>query len=268
MIVTVLRNRGSQGARRLAAALGAGLATVDSTRRCTGPRYVINWGVSQTPRAFVQRNLTLSNTLEGVATCQDKIATLDTLTYPDTGERVSSIEWDTLKETATNWLEEDGKIVVRHTTTGHSGAGIQIVRRGEAIPNAPLYTRYFRKQAEYRLHVFYGNVILIQQKRRMNNERRPPEGHNLIRTHANGWVFALNDLGCDARNYRGAISQLAIDACNAVGCNHAAVDVLVSHENNNNAVVCEINSAPGIQAGSTLEAYTRAFTNKIQELRS
>lgn len=270
MIVTVLRNRASRSGRALANALGAGVAQVDSRRTCRGHRYVINWGVGAVPTAFTQRELTYSNTPNAVRTCANKLITLETLWQDN---NAAYIEYATREGVGgiglvQQWLEEDGKIVVRHSRTGHSGHGIEIVRRGTPIPNAPLYTRYFRKQAEYRLHVFYGRVILTQQKRRMNSERRPEETPNseLVRTHANGWCFTVNNLDCDTYTYRDRLNQLALSAANAVGANHCAVDILVNHERDNDAVVCEINSAPGIEAGSTLEAYTEAFRSKIEEL--
>ncbi len=271
-IANVLRNPGSQGARRLAEALQEALAhpvrliqhgSHGSTR---SKRVVVNWGVSAFPAHFRQRELAVSNTPEAVANCQDKRLTLACLKNAN----VPSIEWtDGAAAAAARWLEEDGKIVVRHSTTGHSGAGIAIVRRGGAIPAAPLYTRYFRKHAEYRVHVAFGSVILIQQKRKRNGVEHNEE-QALIRTHGNGWVFATQNLSCDERNYRDNITVLALAAANAIGANHCAVDILTNHEvgrnhDRNTSVVCEINSAPGIEAGSTKEAYTNAFAAWIKE---
>ena len=151
--------------------------------------------------------------------------------------------------------------------TGHSGAGIQIVRMGDAIPDAPLYTRYYKKQAEYRVHVCYGNAILIQQKRKRNGG----VVDSLIRTHGNGWVFTVNDLSCDVRGYRQELINLALDGARAVGANHCAVDILVKHERGTTEgqqgmVVCEINSGPAVEASSTLNAYTEAFRTVIANL--
>ena len=271
MIVTILRNRGSGGAARLRSSLSEalhvriGLATSDSHRRTRQSRYMINWGVSRPPRAITQRQLILSNSYEGVANCQDKRETFQKLDESN----IRTLDWCVPHEVAralpaNEWLEEDGKVVVRHTTTGHGGHGIQIVRRGHAIPNAPLYTRYFRKSAEYRVHVAFNTVILIQQKRKRNGIEQ--EGNApLIRTHENGWVFTANDLACDERNYRDSLCNLAIAAANAVGINHGAIDILTKHTPaGESSVVCEINSAPGIEAGRTLEAYTAAFSEEIQ----
>lgn len=264
-MITMLRNPGSQGARVLAAAISArlgravGLASANDERRTQQDRFVINWGVSQEPRFFRQRRLTFSNSCESVANCQDKRLTFEALLKA----AVASVEWtDGSVDKARAWMEADGKCIARLTTTGHSGAGCVVVRAGREPPAAPLYTRYFRKHAEYRVHVAFGNVILIQQKRKRNGHTFTEE-QNLIRTHGNGWVFTTQGLSCDERNYRERISALAIAAANAVGAQHCAVDILSNHTTNTH-VVCEINSAPGIEAGSTLEAYTNAFVTHIR----
>lgn len=283
MTVTVLRNAGSQSARRLATALAVGLATSGSRRATQGDRFVINWGVRAAQPGFRQRELTFSNTPQAVANCSDKIATFWRLhqagvphvEFADNVTQGGNAQPNLVANRVQPWLAEDGKIVVRATTIGHSGAGISIIRTGERIPNAPLYTRYFRKQAEYRVHVFYGNAILIQQKRRMNEERREAEGAgvlaDLVRTHANGWVFAVNDLSCDRLGYRAGLVELAVNAARAVGANHCAVDILVKHPErrrmrDGDMVVCEVNSGPALEANSTLEAYTNAFRAKIDEV--
>ncbi len=274
MIVTILRHPGSRGARtlyeRLSEALRpmrVGMADSGSIRRTRGSRYILNWGVSSNPERFAQQRLVFSNLPQAVGKCANKLLTLDLLN----ANQVAHVEYNTgtMREQVPQWLEQDGKIVVRHTLNGHSGAGIVIVRRGEEIPNALLYTRYFRKDAEYRVHVAFGSVISIQQKRKRNGFDNTNPLASLVRTHDNGWIFAINDLHCDRLGYRADLSDLAIRACNAVGAGHCAVDVLVRHATPRrelNMVVCEINSAPGIEAESTANAYVEAFVNSVRRL--
>lgn len=268
MRITVLRNRGSQSARALANALSKyftnnPVCLIRAGGRalsCRDDRYVMNWGVAQEPH-LQQRRLVVSNTYESVAACQNKLSTFMALAH----RQVAHVGWSPVRNAVVdNWLEEDRKIVVRNTVTGHSGAGIQIVRVGQAIPPAPLYTRYFRKNAEYRVHVAFGNVISIQQKRR-NNHTDATEAYEsgLVRTVANGWVFSVQNLSCDARNYRQDIEMLALSAAAAVGAQHCAVDILSNHQSERNVVV-EINSAPGITAPSTAAAYKAAFIAHIE----
>lgn len=265
MLVTILRNRASRSGRALANALGVGVAYADSVRHTRGDRFVINWGVSSTPVNFAQRRLTYSNFPAAVGACANKIVTLQLLA----AHSVPCLEFytstvDDARERVGGWLATDGKVVARHTVTGHSGEGIEIIRE-PPIRYAPLYTRYFRKQAEYRCHVFYGRVLLIQQKKRMNEDRRPEGSSSLVRTHSNGWVFATNDLSCDTRGYREELEKLALDGATAVGINHGAVDILVNHETGAR-VVCEINSAPALEATATLEVWRAAFQQKISEM--
>lgn len=286
MLVTILSNRGSRSAANLNASLRnalpdvrIGRASPDSSRRCNTRRVVLNLGVGTAPVEFRQRELIYSNTPEAVRNCSDKIRTLLRLGWEHSdigmalpvrfrGMEIPHVEWAHLpqeRRVVEEWLETDGKIVARMTTTGHSGAGIQIIRRGSPIPDAPLYTRYFRKDAEYRVHVAFGNAILIQQKRRRDGAQQEGE-QALIRTHANGWVFTVNDLSCDVRGYTEELTGLALRAAAAVGAGHCAVDILVRHGDVNNMVVCEINSCPALEANTTLNAYTQAFADYIRGL--
>lgn len=262
MRVTIVTNGASNSARNLQEALRE--ADVEASRayrtaalRCRGDRYVINLGVSEPLRNFQQRNLFISNTAEAVRNCQDKRLTFRKLNEAN----VATLEWSENRRAPAQWLRNDGKVVVRATATGHSGSGISIVRTGGELPEAPLYTRYFRKHAEYRVHVAFGNVILVQQKRRRNGAQME-DNANLVRTHTNGWVFTTQRLSSVTRGYAEALNTLALSAATAVGAAHCAVDILVSHDSGS-MVVCEINSAPAMEAGSTLEAYTRAFAAEI-----
>lgn len=270
MRITVLRNPGSRSARLIAEGLrtlghNCSTASVNDRRNCRGDRYVINWGVSQRPGRFVQRRLTLSNDVEGVANCKDKRLTLAALVAAN----VACIEFQTaLTDAVREWLNGDKKIVVRRTTTGHSGAGIEIVREGTNIPQAPLYTRYFRKDAEYRVHILNKTSIHVQQKRRRNGWEGNPEDA-LVRSHANGYVFATQNLDCDRLLYREALVELCVRAAAACGVNHAAVDVLARHHprKGNSLVVCELNSGPAVDADSTRNAYVQGFDAQIRALR-
>lgn len=273
-VTTVAYKRGVTGnsARLLARSVGIGSADYRSSRRTRGTRNVINWGVSDYENwGFSQRHVNISQPVQAAEICANKIRTLETLA----DQQVPHIQFlvgDNLpaNQLAANaWLESDGKIVVRNVLNGHSGVGIQIIRRGEAIPYAPLYTRYFKKNAEYRLHVAFGSVILIQQKRRQNGHTSDDSNDLLIRTHGRGWNFCVNDLDYDSMDYRGAIQTLALRGAEAVGLNHGAVEILVKHEGGayKDAVICEINSAPSLSGDSSLAAYTAAFAAWIRGQR-
>lgn len=253
----------------LAKALDIRSSSPMTRRKTAHNRFVINWGNSSTP-AWSQRGILWSNRPLCVGKCSNKILTFQDLLVA----RVPTLEWELKKEDVIKkgWLEKDGKVIVRNIVNGHSGAGIRVIRKGEEIPDAPLYTRYFRKHAEYRVHVAYDEVILIQQKRRDSDYAGNDPNDSVIRTHDRGWVFCINDLGCDSGDYREALHDLAKRAVRALGLNHAAVDILVKHSDKIGtklleSVVCEINSAPALRAGSTLECYTRVFRDKIAAIR-
>ena len=266
MIVTVLQNAGSRSARRLAGGLSqalhrpVGRGTALSRKASRLPRYVVNWGVSTQPTGWRQTRLEFSNTPAAVNNCRDKIRTFQRLQ----GANVASLDFTTEIAAARAWQADGRKIIVRRSTTSHSGHGIVVVREGQAIPQAPLYTKYFRKDAEYRAHVIGGRVVLIQQKRR-DREAQQEADEALIRVHNNGWIFTVNALDCDGMQYRTALEDLAIAANNAVGCGHSAVDILVRHGRQVTMVVCEINSAPALEADSTREAYVFGIAGIIQE---
>lgn len=272
-IVTILTHHpGSGSAALLANALrGAGFtvstASANQQRSTRGHRVIINYGVSTNPMSFRQGSVTWSNTTRAVGNCADKIQTFSSLRTSDVPtlefrlNRAPMVSGDVAR-----WLEQDGKVVVRNVVNGHSGQGLEIIRTGNPLPQrAPLYTRYFRKDTEYRVHVAFGRVILIQQKRR-ENDRDQNDLERLVRTHANGWIFSIQDLSCDQRGYRDALCDIALRAAASVGANHCGVDILVRHGNPNDLRVVELNSACAMRADSTLNAYTTAFSEWIRSL--
>lgn len=265
MIVTLLRQQGHTGGSgaALAKELKISHAGPDSARRCAEGRYVINFGVTKEP-TWQQRRIQYSNTPASVRNCVNKLRTLQLLQRAG----VQCLEFTEDRRTLNGWLETDGKLIARTVLNGHSGQGIVVVRQAP-IPAAPLYTRYFKKDVEYRVHVAFGAVILIQQKKRGDNYNGDDRDRALIRTNDNGWVFCINDLDCNAKNYRRTIETLALNAAQAVGINHGAVDILVKTPNRGNvsAIVCEINSAPALRNPSTIGAYVGAFQKHLRTIR-
>lgn len=161
---------------------------------------------------------------------------------------VSVPEWTTDKEVARSW---DKTIVCRTLLCSHSGRGIILVEAGQAIPPAKLYVQYKKKKHEYRVHVFQQEVIdVAQKKRKVGHENRD----NQIRNHANGWIYARENITEPT-----GIRDLALSACAAIGLHSGAVDI-IWNELENKCYVLEVNSAPGIE-GTTCKKYT----NKILE---
>lgn len=121
----------------------------------------------------------------------------------------------------------------------------------EEYPKAPLYTEYIPKKAEYRVHVFNGEVIDVQQKKKRRGFDED-ERNTRVRNMANGYVYTREGIvpptGLDA---------LAIAAVNAVGYQYGAVDIIFN-EKRNQCYVLEVNSRPGLM-GTTVERYAEAL---------
>lgn len=218
---------------------------------------VINYGCSTTPAwnaLAAQRGAFILNHWGCVATCANKQLTLKALQDED----VPTLVWTTDREVAKNW----DRVVVRHKVKGTRGDGIEVLNQGEfdVLPDAPLYTKYYRKAQEFRIHVFQNSIIDYTQKKRLTSEKveeRNIERNKYVRSHANGWVFCRDDV-----MYSGELCELAIRACKAVGIDYAGVDILANFDKDSktvkDAVVCEINSAPGMQK-TTYQRYCNAI---------
>ena len=209
---------------------------------------VINWGNSTIPRwEMAKPDL---NFPTQIAVAANKIQTLTNLHEA----KISVPEFTTSREQAQQWVDESITVVVRHTVTGHSGQGIEIITEG-TIPEAPLYTKYRKKRAEYRVHVFGGKVIDTVQKKKRNTEERPENFSTFIRSHANGWVFCRDGVAdCLVRN------ATAVGAVAALSLDFGAVDIIYN-EHENKYYVLEVNTAPGLE-GTTLDKYAEAITQQ------
>ena len=149
--------------------------------------------------------------------------------------------------------EFSGKTVFARTIiNGTNGRGIVEFNHDDAeYPKAPLYTEYIPKKAEYRVHVFNGEVIDIQQKKKsrsFNNELRDTR----IRNSANGYVYCR-----DGINPPDGIADLAINAVKACNYQYGAVDIIYN-EKQDKCFVLEVNSRPGLM-GTTLDKYVNAI---------
>lgn len=160
-----------------------------------------------------------------------------------TEEGVSHVPWTTDKKEAEKWLNEGSKVLAR-TAKGQAGSGIQVVEPGEELPEAPLYTRYVPKAQEFRVHVFNGKVICVQEKRK----KKGAKVNHIIRSHKKGWVFCYQDI-----KEPDGLRELAVKAVNALGLDFGGVDIIYTKKLDQ-LFVLEVNSAPGIE-GTSLEAY-------------
>lgn len=144
-------------------------------------------------------------------------------------------------------------VFARTLVNSTNGRGIveHVVGNGN-VPPAPLYTAYIPKRAEYRVHVFHGEVIDIQQKRKKRGFEE--ERNTRVRNVDNGYVYCR-----DGINPPDGITDLAVSAVNACGYEYGAVDIIYN-EKRNQCYVLEVNSRPGLM-GTTLDKYVNAIIN-------
>lgn len=212
---------------------------------------IINWG-----KSGYQENVTdgiILNKPNATRLAGDKIRTFEALRQ----HNISIPEFTTDRSIASNWLNEGSIIVARTVLNGHSGRGIVIVEGDEELPHAPLYTKYIKKQHEYRVHVL-GDKTYVRQKRRREDCENP---NWRIRSHNNGFIFAQN-----VSYIPEGIEDLSRSAINALGLDFGAVDIIFN-ESQNRCYVLEVNTAPGLE-GSTSEYYADYFINKYKEIHN
>lgn len=219
---------------------------------------LVNWGCSQLPVKPVEGQVVL-NPPDAVASAKCKLVTFQK--FAAAGVPHPKF-WtpDTIKQAE----RKKSIIIARTTTRGSGGEGIIVVRSGDAIPKAPLYTQYIRKSAEYRIHVVRGRAIMVQQKRR-ESEAEQDENQKLIRNHANGWIFSVNNVEFRDNGQKEAAEQAAIAAVSCLGLDFGAVDLVVC-KSTAKPFVLEVNTAPGIESPTLLSSYTEAFRSIAEEI--
>ena len=240
----------SGGAKALGVRAGILRATKRQVAKHGDFDMIINWGSSQ--RRF---NSEYINDPNKVCIAADKLRTANT--FRDKG--VPQPEYTTSLIEAAGWVEAGMPVMCRKLLRGSQGRGIVLASALEQVVAAPLYTKYIKKVDEYRVHVAFGKIIDVQQKKRRLEV--PDEKVNWqIRNSHNGWVFARDGVIAPS-----CVRSAARDAVTALGLDFAAVDIGYNGHTDS-ACVYEVNTAPGLE-GTTLERYFRAFSDAIPSLR-
>ena len=242
--------------RKIARALGADEITSQSRL----PLYnftIVNYGNSKEPKWLLPAGAKFLNHPSKIKNSSNKLNSFRLFEE----HKVPCVTWTDDSTVANDWLEMEKRVFVRHQVAGKKGQGIEIVEAGaRGLPNAPLYTLEFKKNNEHRVHVFNGKVIDVTQKKRMSTakvEQRGYERNKDVRNKANGWVFAHENILWDE-----SLGALAIAATKAVGLDFCGVDILSRWTKDGKlleAVVCEVNSAPGMSKKKTFDAYINAI---------
>lgn len=226
---------------------------------------IINWGCTpetfpRSTEGFTFGQVGKLNLPERVSTAINKLQSLQAMTAAE----VPCPEFTANVEVANGWKEAGHTVVCRHLLRGSRGNGIELVSGVSPLPRCPLYTKYVKKRAEFRVHVMYGperpaadaempyEVIHIQQKRK----RRGVEHNNQVRSWDNGWVFTVQNVVLPD-----VVRDAAIAAVRSLELHFGAVDVGYN-ERHNTACVYEVNTAPALEAGS-LAKYADAFRVRL-----
>ena len=236
---------GSKSARSLANEIGSPVLIRHDGGYVPGnpATVVVNWGNSS--MRFTHRN-TL-NKPEAVAVAANKLSTLDKLLH----HGVPVPEFTTDKRIALGWLDIGCRVFARTKLSSHTGDGIVIIEDESEMVDAPLYTKYQRKDKEYRVHVFKGKVIDITEKRKRYGDGEERPGYNpYIRNLKCGWVFCR-----DGVRPVEAVKVESVRAVQALGLDFGAVDII---EYKGKVWTLEVNSAPGLE-GTTLQRYKEAI---------
>lgn len=219
----------------------------DGNYRPRATDLIINWGSSIIPN-WNFLGLGIQNSMYYVKDASNKLTTFNALYEAE----IPTPDFTTDREEAIDWVNAGFTVLARHKLNGHSGEGITIHKEND-IGFAPLYVKYKKKRNEYRVHVFNGTVLSVQEKRR-DSEVERDEDQRMIRNHDNGWVFCREDVTVTPE-----LENIAKDAVNALGLDFGAVDVIYNQKENAYYVL-EVNTAPGLQ-GTTLDEYADAIIN-------
>lgn len=240
---------GSLSAKRLARALR--VLRVGHNYNAKRSDVIINWGNSKPPHfKWLEDDL---NKPHAIALASNK---LETFREFRSHSFTNVPDWTTNPEEAQHWLDLGLKTYCRKLLSSHSGNGIVICNDGDTLVSAPLYTLHSKHKDEYRVHVFKGEVLDVQKKKKRNGFTRCSTG---IRNHSNGWVYARSDVAIPDM-----LCSIAIQAVNLLGLDFGAVDI--GHRViDNKFFVFEVNTAPGLE-GLTLDKYAKAIYNYYSKL--
>lgn len=156
-------------------------------------------------------------------------------------------EFTTDIDVARGWANAGSTVICRRLLRGSEGRGIVVAETVDQIVAAPLYTKYVKKKAEYRVHVIDGEAIDVQQKKK-RRDFNADDRDTKIRNTANGYVFCR-----DGVNPPTGIRELAERAVRCLGYRVGAVDI-AHNVKQDRLVVLEVNANPGME-GTTLENY-------------
>lgn len=228
---------------------------------------MINYGVAHdTPflRSCRERGISIFNDPLKTEFAADKVKCLALLTTSG----VPTLEWTESKEMAEQWARNGSRVFCRTLTRAKKGKGIVIASTPDEVVRAPLYTKEYAKTHEHRVHVFKrgdGHEIIDYAQKKPCPRLGGGAVNTAVRNRDEGWYFSHTD-----RRMSQSIKDACIAAAKALDLDYAAIDVMSIWEDAvrkngtkkrgfKSCVICEVNTAPGMKAPATLEAYRLAF---------
>lgn len=199
---------------------------------------IINWGNKEP----INHNCTILNKPNLIETTSNKISFFQLM--KEKGLENLCVPFTTDKSVAQQWKQQGHTVVSRKYVASYGGKGIVL-----DVVNAPLYTKYMESRKEFRVHIFDGEIILVQRKhdKTGNNSK--------IRNLENGFIFRSKQITIPP-----SILETCKKVINATGLNFGAIDILYTSKDKQ--WVLEVNSAPGLK-DDTLEKYTEAILKKV-----
>jgi glutathione synthase/RimK-type ligase-like ATP-grasp enzyme len=254
MIIVTAYHDYSRSASRIRRRLGA--SKIREVPRST-KALIINWGSTKT--FYTGPNFTILNNPAAVADCTNKLSFFVAMQQAG----VSIPPFTTSAREAVEWVQKGDLVLGRQTVVGRGGRGIVQFDEDsiDTFLKCPLYTKYIKNKAEFRVHIFDGQIIDVQKKVLPRTIVRD-ESNIRVRSHRNGYIFARNDI--EVPNQVLDVAMAAFQTMQTTrGLNFAAFDVIYNGYYNR-AYVLEANTAPGLE-GQTIESYVAAFERRIQQ---
>jgi hypothetical protein len=230
-------------------------------RRCL----IVNWGSSEIK--YPEGQHWIVNPPKDVEVMSDKLKF-----FRKVGHNVKDyLQWTEDHAEATKW-GTGGKVFVRGLLRASSGRGIYVwsATNGDVdpCPRVSLYTLHQKKTHEYRIHMARSLMgtefepILIQRKVWKQSDT-PPTSWD-VRNHDNGFIFQSHPT---AEKIPGAVLAVAKRCMSRdfPEMHFAALDVLY-HKPTDVAVVCEGNTAPGLENNS-VDVYSDYLMGLEEEFR-
>lgn len=116
------------------------------------------------------------------------------------------------------------------------------------------FSKYIPTKAEYRVHVFGDQIIKVSQKILTDAAAATQPW---IRNLGAGYTFRQPEI-----RLSGAARGMAIDAVDSLGLTFGAVDVIVGDDDQ--VYILEVNTAPGLQTDTSIDAYLEQFKAAIK----